>query len=152
MAVPLIIAGGALSAYGALKSNSDRADAERQNAEYFAEQGAYAQAVGDRELGVFREKADLLRGQQVGAYAKAGVELSGSPLLFLEDQTIRRQREERAIQTETERRVRLANLKMQQSSDAADNYSSFWTNFVSTAPSILSAAGSAYKAGSGGPR
>lgn len=149
MAVPLLIAGAAIAAYGAIKSNSDRADAERQNADYFNEQASYAQAVGDRELGVFSEKAEMLRGQQVGAYAKAGVDLSGSPLLFLEQQSIRREREERAIKTETERRVRLAQMKGMQAGEAADNYSSFWTNFVSAAPSILSAAGSSYKASEG---
>ncbi len=149
-AAPILIGAGAvISAYGAIKSNSDRADAERQNANYFAEQAQYAQAVGDRELGVFEDKAASLRGQQIGAYAKGGVDLSGSPLLFLEQQSIRREQEARAIRDETARRVRLAGLKSEQSANQADNYSSFSTNFVSTAPTLLSAAGKIYKSGNG---
>ncbi len=145
MAVPIIVAAAAISAYGAIKSNSDRADAERQNADYFAEQAQYAQASGDRELFVFNNRADQVRARAIGSYAKSGVDLSGSPLAFLENQSIQRTQETNAMRAETARRVRLAELKGLQSEGMADNYSSTGNQFLSAAPSILNGAGGVIK-------
>lgn len=144
----LIIAGGALSAYGAIRANEEKADAQRRDAAFYDEQAQYAQLIGEREELVFKEKAEELRARQIGSYAKAGVDLSGSPLLILEQQSIRREQEIRAIRQERDRRVRLARLRQTEALGAADRLTSFENQFLSVTPTILSTAGSAYKAGS----
>lgn len=151
MALPLILmaVGTAISAYGAIKSNQDKADAEKKNADYYAEQARYAQEIGERELALFGRKEAQLRGSLIGAYAKAGVEMTGSPLLMLESQSIQAQQQKQAIASETARRVRLAQLRGESSANLAEQYGSFTNQFLSTAPTILQAAGSAYKGESG---
>ena len=149
--LPLILmaARTAISAYGAIKSNQDKADAEKRNADYYAEQADYAQQIGERELALFGQKEESLRSSLIGAYAKSGVEMTGSPLLMLEAQAIRGEQQKRAMTLETERRVRLARLRGESSLNMSEQYGSFTNQFLSTAPTILSAAGQAYKGENG---
>lgn len=147
-AAALIGAGGAVGAYGAIKANQDRAAAEQTNADYYREQASYAQTVGDRELYLFKDKAAQVQAAQAGGYAKGGVELTGSPLATMERSFIRASETERAMNAETASRVRFAMLKGNEAQSQSDNYSSFWTNFVSAAPSVLRAGGSLATSGS----
>ncbi len=141
-AAPILMgAGAAVSAYGSIKANNDRAAAERQNANYYKTQAEYASAVGARQLSLFGIKSDEVRASQLAAYAAGGVEVTGSPLATLEQESIRKMQTIRAIQAETSNRVSLAAMKGEQANSLADQYSSFTNQFISAAPSILKGAG-----------
>lgn len=145
----LMAAGGGIAAYGSIKANNDRAEAERQNAKYYEEQATYAAIVGARSLYLLGIRSDQLRASEVAGFAKGGVELSGSPLQVLDQESAFKVQNMRAIQAEMANRVSLAALKGQQATQMADNYSSFENQFLSAAPSLLRAGAdyASYKAG-----
>lgn len=143
-AAAIIGAGTAVSIYGAIKENNDKADAERQNAEYYRDQAQYAQHIGDREKSLFLTKAEEVEAAQAGAYTLGGVEMTGSPLAFMESQAIRKSQTLRAMSEETASRVRLAQLKGDQSAGLSDRLSSFENQFFSVTPTALRGAGSIY--------
>ena len=152
MAVAPILmgSGAAIGAYGKIKANQDAAEAADMNASYYAEQADYANEIGLREEDLFKQKAKRTEAGMVAAYAKAGVDISGSPLLMKEALIISREKELNAIRQEKERRIRLARLKQQSEEFVANNYRDPFNQFLSVAPTVLGAAGGIYKGESGG--
>lgn len=139
-AVPLaIIAGGTLlKAYGDWQANSDQAEEERQNAAYLREQAAFARKAGARQEQIFEEDADRFYKNQIGLFARNGVEVEATVLA----DTIRKTREGlAAIRTETEANARLALLRGQAADQRAERLGSFGNNLLQAGGTVASGAG-----------
>ena len=91
----------------------------------------------------FRQDVDELVAAQEGAFAKAGVDVSGSPALkFLQT----REKEEagaRNIKENTRRRVRAARIRARQAQDQADLLSGPFGQFIQPLGTFAAGAGRA---------
>lgn len=140
------IVGAGISIYGQVKGNQAQASAERANARFYQEQADFAEKAGDRELDIYKDQAAEFFGQQKSGFARAGVELQGSPLLALADSISRQQREEEAIQMDTAAKVREANLKGGLANKTAASLSNFANNALPASGTLLTAGAQAYGA------
>ena len=129
--------GTGVSIYGQVKANSAQAEAERSNAAFYQEQAEFAREAGDRTLKIFEDQAAEFFGKQKTSFAKAGVDISGSPLLALADTQRRAYEEGTALKEDTRMKVREAYLKAGASSDTADRLSSFTTNGLPAIGQVL---------------
>jgi len=123
-------AGLATSAYGNIKANQAQAEAERANASFLEEQARFAQAATQRELSIYRDQSEEFRGAQVSAFARGGVDLTGSPMLVLANAKARQVGEERAIIDDGKAKAREAFLKAGASMEQAERLSSFEANVL----------------------
>lgn len=112
--------GGGISAISGYSSDMSQADAERANAAYFMRQAEYSQAATERELDIFSNEVDDLMGRQLSGYGKAGVSLSGSPLLLMDQTRERAEDEVLAIKEKGRQNVELALMRATQASNTAD--------------------------------
>ena len=128
MGAETIAALAVISAVGNIKANRDQARAERENADFLREEAAFAVEAGERESFLFQRDAAEIRGEQVGAFAKAGISFEGSALLALKDTDEQIIGEIAAIKRDTEFRERLALLK----AGAAEKRASSLTSPLST--------------------
>lgn len=110
-------AGTAFSAYSSYQSAQAQADAEQANAAYYQKQAEYSKISTDRELDIYNNEVDDLLGRQQNAFSKAGVSLSGSPLLLLGQTRERADKEIAAIKEKGRQNVELT-LMRAYSSDA----------------------------------
>lgn len=125
-----LMVGTAANIYGSIKANQAQASAEEANAAFYLEQADYAKKAGERELSIYRDQASEFIGAQKSSFGRAGVELSGSPLLALADTQFRQLKEEKAIQLDTAAKVREATLKSGMAQGNADRLGSFSANFL----------------------
>jgi len=150
--VPIALAamavGTIIKSYGQIKANQDQAAAERQNASFYREQAAFAQKSGDRKREIYDRESQVRYGDQVGAFAKAGVN-TGSSSFFLAQQMLYRQNESFAIKEEADFNVRLAMLRADQADSTARALSDPMTNFLTVAGNGLSLASNFMPASSG---
>lgn len=135
-------AGGVASAVGGIKSNLDAAKAERENAKFYAEQAGFAMEAGRRTEETFLRETANFMGNQVSAFAKAGVDASGSVLSVIADTEEKARQEVAAIRTERDLNVKTAMNRQRNSAKNADRYSGFWNNALPAAGTLLSSAGS----------
>lgn len=112
-------AGIAMQGLGKMKANADQADAEEKNAAFYREQADFAAKAGERQRMIFDRESVILFGEQASAFAKAGIDTSGSGY-FLAQQNLFRAQESNAIQEETDMNVRLATLRAEQADATAD--------------------------------
>ena len=112
-AAVLIISGG-VQIFGKLKANEAEADAQRQNAAFFREQQKLSQAATRREVDIFERESDAFFGSQVSAYAKAGVDLSGSILQSLTQSKQSIKSERSAIIEQGKLKANLAGMRADQ--------------------------------------
>lgn len=83
-ALPFVQAGGSiLSGVGEAQADNAEAVAELENASFFREQERFTIEAAKREEDIFKDEADDLTGAQVSSFAKAGIELQGSPMMKL---------------------------------------------------------------------
>lgn len=134
-------AGAFIGLFGKLKSNSDKASAERQNAAYYREQAAYVRESTLRELSIFSDKSTRQTSNVVGAYASSGVALSGSALAVIADQNADMLKERAAIAREGAFKAALAEKRAQQADQVASDLTSPMTTGMTIASSALSFAG-----------
>lgn len=145
-----MIVGGGISAISGLSSDNAQADAEAANAAYYKQQAKYSQAATDRELDIFNNEVDDLLGRQLSGYGKAGVSMSGSPLL-LQLQTEERSNDElEAIKEKGRQNVELALMRATSAENQAEEIRSAapWKAFgglLGTAGSVISAGSKAGK-------
>jgi hypothetical protein len=142
----LSAAGSILGVVGKMKANADQASAEEQNASFYREQAAYAREVGDRQRQLFDDQSQVIYGDQLAGFAKAGVDTSSSSL-FMAKQMLARQSESYAIKKEADFNVRLAMLRADQAQSTADSLNDPFNQFLSAAPGILQGVSSAMGAG-----
>lgn len=135
----LLAMGTIMRGVGQYQANQAQAQAEEQNASFYREQAAFAKAAGDRSRKIFDRESAVLLGDQVGAFAKAGVD-TGSSSFFLAQQMLYRQEESYAIKQEADFNVRLAMLRAEQASSTASALTDPMTNILQFGGSALSAA------------
>lgn len=117
MAVPAAIAvGGTLlsagiQAAGQSKASRAEARASEANARFFDEQAKFNTFALRQQVKKFKRESDIFFGDQVSAFAKAGVDVSGSPLMQLALTKKLASDELRSIRKEGEFNIRLARLR-----------------------------------------
>jgi hypothetical protein len=111
-AVALIGAG--FQIYGQIQANNAEAEAQELNAEFFEEQKIASEMATRRELDIFDREGDAFFGDQVSAYAKAGVDLSGSILTALVGTKQKIKSERAAIEEQGRLRVKAAGFKVEE--------------------------------------
>jgi hypothetical protein len=116
----LLGAGLVLRAYGQAQADSAQILAEGQNASFYREQADFARKSGERQQMIFDHESTILYGEQKSAFAKAGVDTSGSSL-FMAKEMLFRQQESYAIKQESDMNVRLAMLKASQADQNAQD-------------------------------
>jgi hypothetical protein len=138
-ATAALIIGTAIAAYGQVKSANDQADAERKNQKFFEEQAKFIQESGERVEGIYRRDVDQFVGNQISAFGRAGVDMSGSALLVIEDTRQREADEIAAIRKETASNVRLARMRGEGAAVNARNIQT--SGYLAAGGSILGGAG-----------
>jgi len=128
MGAPAIAAGAGIGFAGNLmevsaqaSADAAAASAEDRNAAFAMEAAQFEAEASEREQEIFRNESALQFGEQVSAFAKAGVDISGSPLLVLADSKRVAGTELSAIKREGEFRVRRAILQARESRSNARN-------------------------------
>lgn len=93
----LSAASSVVGAAGAVSSSQAQANAAEANAEIAAENARLERRRAAREERLFRRRLSSLKGEQRAGFAKAGIQLEGSPLLIVEETAREGEREARAI-------------------------------------------------------
>jgi len=104
-------AGAAISTKAQFDQMDAEAEAELINAKYFEDQAAYYKAASDRELDIFSRETDTALAAQKASFAKAGVDLSGSAIHVVADQTVLGELEKLALKQEGQFRANSAKIK-----------------------------------------
>jgi len=104
-------AGNLIGAVGQSQAASDAASAERANAALLREQAAFLKQQNEIQQDILREDQGAAFGEQISTFAKAGVTLSGSPLLVLTGTKVTQSRERKSLKLEGEIQVRNALLQ-----------------------------------------
>lgn len=139
--VGLLGAGLLLKAYGNYKANMDQGEAEKRNASFYREQADFARKAGERQQQIFDRQSQVLYGDQLGAFAKAGVDTSASSF-YLAKEVFFRQQESYAIKQEADMNVRLAMLRADQAQRNADSLQDPTNNLLQAGGTLLSGAAS----------
>lgn len=134
-------AGMFLSAYGQYQANRDEADAEQQNAEFFFEQAKHAEESARREESIYRQESEENFGNQVSSFAKAGVDISGSPLMMLAGARANNAEEVNAIRAEGAIRTRLAYMRGASAENKANTLRSTKYNLLQAGGTFLTGGG-----------
>ena len=134
--VTMLGVGTAIRAYGDYLANQQQAEDEQRNAQFYREQATYARQSGERQQAVFDRESEVIYGEQKAAFAKAGVDTSGSSL-FLAKTMLYRQNESEAIKAEAETNVRLAMLRADSASRNAQRLTDPTNNALQLATTAL---------------
>jgi hypothetical protein len=118
-AVPLMIIGTGVQMYGQYKADKAQAKAEEENGKFLREQEKLAKKATARELDIFDYESKQLSQNQMSAFARAGVDISGSPLAVMAETRLQQMKERAAIETEGTFNARLARLRSDSSMQAA---------------------------------
>lgn len=140
-AVVLMGAGMALQMYGQYQANKAQADAEAKNAEFFRMEGKHAEAAARREESIYRQESEEAIGMQTTTFAKAGVDISGSPLMVLAQARSTQMDEISAIKNEGALRARLAYARGEQAQSEADVLRSAKYNLLQMGGTFLTGSG-----------
>jgi len=139
MAIPLALmaAGTGIQVAGQFMSNFAQASAERQNAEFFKEQAEYARQSARRAEDIAEFDYTAKIGNQNSAYARGGVDISGSAALTIGG-TIRNMMEEiMAIRKKGNMESRLAMMRARQSSERSETLGSFQYNALELGGTVV---------------
>lgn len=135
-----IVAGGAIQAYGNYTANQAEAKAQKANAAFYREQAKLALEAAKREQLIFDMESDQFFGSQVNAFAKGGVDLSGSALLMLAGTKQQMANESVQIIETGKRTSNLTLLRADQADKEAKRLTSFENQFISVAGPALGTA------------
>lgn len=147
MGVPLIVAGTALQIVGNLRANFDQARGELQNAAIYREQAALAQFAKEREIGLIARDYATTYGRQTSAYARGGVDVSGSAGLMLGMTMARYAEEAFATARKYDLESKIAMMRGDRSQEYADTLRSGEYNLLQGATTVLNAASEYGRAG-----
>jgi hypothetical protein len=107
-----------ISAYGKYSSLTDKSKAEAENADFYTQEATFAAEAGERRKMIFNNSSQVLYGEQLSGFAKAGVDISQSSR-FMANQMLQRNQGEWAITQDEAKDVKLAQLR----ADAANQNS-----------------------------
>lgn len=119
MATGVMVGASLFSAYGQYKASRAQEKAERQNARYMREQAELNKLAAERELDIFERESEQFLGDQLSIISRSGVSLSGSALMGIADEKRSIMNEAEVIKITGQRNVNLANMRAQQSENAA---------------------------------
>jgi len=153
MAVPiaLMAAGTALSIIGQLSSNAAQAEAEAQNAKFYEQQAAYARLSQLRAEQISEVDYGTKIGQQIGAYASGGVDISGSAALTVGGTLKQAIDDVWAIKQKGDMETKLARMRGAQSAERASMLSSAGYNIMQAATTGVTAYSKSEGLGQGFP-
>jgi hypothetical protein len=127
IAAPVALVGLGLQAYGSIKGANDQADAAEKDAALKELQAQEIEKAGGREEGVARLHGNQIVGAQANAIGQSGFEMSGSPLLAMENTYSQVNQDVQAIEEET--RFRASMIRAGASSEqsmASDRRTAGW--------------------------
>jgi len=135
--------GNVLKGEGQRKSNRAAAFAAEDNAKSLDEQAEFARQITDRKKKLFRRQSEIQFGDNVSRYAKAGVDISGTPLMALAFERLAAQEEFDAIELEGQQNINRArsaadNSRLQARGFINANKFNPLTTFLGAATSIAS--------------
>ena len=108
-----LIGSTALTAYGQIVETGAQQDALAAEAEFYAQQAAYAKFVADRDANLVAKKGAKVRAQQKLVTASNGIDLSGSTLSFIDETYAQELEEINAIQVQGDFNYMMAKSKQQ---------------------------------------
>ncbi len=111
---------GFFGAFEQMDAEYKQVFAMEENARFYEKQGTYAKDASEREQMIFKNEVDDLLGRQTSAYGKAGVDLSGSPMMLIGQTKERAGRELKAIQEKGRQNVELAMMRARSTQKSAD--------------------------------
>lgn len=111
--------GGVTQIFGQNVARDGEIAANRANAAFFREQAKFAEFAKQKNIKRFRRESDIFFGDNISRFAKAGVSLSGSPLITLAMDKVLAEEEVDSIIKEGNFNVRLARLRADQADAAA---------------------------------
>lgn len=120
--------GGVISSASGYASDMAQADASRKNAEFYQKQAQYNEMATQRETSIFEHSTEDLLARQSSAYSRAGIDLSGSPLLLLTQTQARASEQLSAIKEKGRQATEIALLRAQDAQNQADDIEdgAFW--------------------------
>ncbi len=148
-AAVMMVAGAGMQIVGNFQANAAEAEAERANAAFYREQALLSMKAAEREERLFERESQQFFGSQVNAFAKGGVDMSGSALLKLAGTKQEMANESFNILETGKRNMNLALLRSSQAESNARRLRSVEYNLIQAAGPALSAAGGAMKAKGG---
>lgn len=107
-----------MQAYGKYNALSEKADAERANAQWYREEAAHAEAAGARQHLVYERESQILHGEQAAAFAKAGIDSANSSF-FMASQMLARSQGLSAIDKQSDMEEKLARLRAEEADRVA---------------------------------
>lgn len=116
-----------MQAQGKYDALSAQSRSEEMNAGFFRDEADFAQASGDRQKVIYNTESQILYGEQMSGFAKAGIDTDNSSF-FMATQMLQRNRGANAITLETEMNVRLANARADAADQASREYASGASN------------------------
>lgn len=122
MAIPLALmaAGTALQMYGQYQANLSQARAEIINAKYYQDQADFARAAQYRQADIASRAYSARIGMQASAFAKGGVDISGSAAGMIAETAAQKVDELQAIKLKGDMEYRLAILRSRGAQTRAD--------------------------------
>lgn len=132
LAAGMNIAGGFMSARAEKR-------ARRANAAAYEKQREMARFASERELDIFKTESAAFLGDQISAFAKAGVDMSGSALMQIVSTQGQIEREKSAIAMGASRQAEMFTMQANNERRQARNATSFETLGMQTGTSLLNA-------------
>lgn len=111
--------GTVLKSMARAKDRQAEAGQERANAAFYREQTAFAEATGERQRMLYDRESQVLFGEQMSGFAKAGIDTGSAE--FMARELLYRSQESAAIKKEADMNVRLATLRAAAAEEAASN-------------------------------
>lgn len=133
----LLLAGAALQAFGQMQANMAQADAEVRNSKFYREQADFAQAAGIRQAQLADQQYTKLEGDQISAYAKGGIDISGSAAGVIANTASEKIKELQAIKLKTDLDYKLARSRSFESMRNAENLRDPMTNLMQAGGAVL---------------
>lgn len=140
MVLALVAAGAAMQMYGQYQANMAQAENERQNAEMYRKQAQMVLEAQWRQESISRTNYAQAVGAQYSAYAKGGVDISGSASSTIAGTIAQGINEISAIRKKGALDYELARMRGVQSDTTAGTLSSSGYNLTQAAATTLSAA------------
>ncbi len=116
-------AGHLIQGVGQYQNATAQEAQERQNAAFYREQAEFAKKSGERQRLIFDRESQILYGEQLSGFAKAGIDTSSSAE-FMAREILYRDQESQAIRAEADLNVKLARMRANAAEVSANDIAS----------------------------
>lgn len=135
--VALMSAGAAITVFGNLQANYDKATGEAENADYYYKEAGFARLASMRQAQISAQKYTYALSLQGSAAAKGGVDLSGSIANDMANTTANKVSELLAIKQKGDLDVELANSRGLRQQRDSEMLNSSGYNAIQTGKTLL---------------